>query len=190
MNNALGGIAIGANHVEALGDGTYGPNDVDGVIVRSQAVDHDATWAALDAPYVATDGFDVQATSGSAKLTVSAGATLEFGDGAILAVRDNGGLTLDGTAASHVTVTSAKASPAAGDWGEIDLYSASSTPDNVFHYTDISYGGGNSDGQLWVDDGAGVTLDNVTFANAACDVLLAGSMSSVDPTASTYTTCM
>lgn len=177
-DNAHGALKLGANSVDDLGIGFYGPNDVNGIMVTDEAVDHDSIWLTLvddlmvPVPYVAADGFDISTTTGTAVLEVSAGATIALGASATIGVSDNGGLTLAGESANHVTVTSAKGAPAAGDWNEIDVYSGSIDAANVFTYADIGYGGGSSYGQLWLASGAEVTLENVTFTHAGngCDV--------------------
>ena len=66
---------------------------------------------------------------------------------------------------------SAKSSPAAGDWARFDLW-ASSTSANVFRHATVRHGGRAAQyGALWVQGGATVELDTVTFeANGVCDV--------------------
>jgi hypothetical protein len=174
--NANGALYIGANTVDALGTGTYSPNTVNAIVVAAESVDHDATWLAHDAPYVLPNGFSLDAPSGSAHLTVAAGTTFKLGDHASIAVRQNAGLTLAGTADKHVTLTCAKATCAAGDWTEIDIYGSSVDAQNVFSYTDVSFGGSTGTyGQLWIDSGAAVTLNNTTFASGqVCDVYQSG----------------
>ena len=144
VNNALGPIKLGANSVDDLGTGTYTPNTVQGISVVSEAVAHDATWLDLGVPYVAENGFSVTTATGTAHLTISAGAILKLGTGSTLVVRDNGGLTLAGTAAKPITLTSAKSAPAAGDWGYIDIYASSSAGFNAIDHAVIEYGGGGT----------------------------------------------
>ena len=188
--NALGPITLGANTVDSLGTGTYSGNTVEGIVVRSEAVSHDAQWLNLGVPYVAPTGFSMAVANGSAALTIDPGVTLKLGAGATLSVAENGGLTLNGNSTSRVTVTSAKSSPSAGDWNGIDIHSSSADAKNVFKYADITYGGGSTYGSLWVEASAGVTLDHVTFSNSGtCDVD-ARAGSTVTATASPFNPCL
>lgn len=171
-DNAKGPVELGADSVDDLGAGTYAPNTVEGIQVTNEEIKHEAKWLKLDTPYIAQNGFIVRTDSGSARLTVDPGVTIKLGSGAKIDIRQNGGLTLNGTSTSHVTITSAKAAPAPGDWHQIEIYGDSADPNNQFHYTDISYGGGSDYGQLWIEEGATVSLDHVTFSNKGknCDV--------------------
>ena len=176
--NALTPVALAAAQVPELGAGTYTPNTVEGIEVSTgSSVSADGTWKELGVPYVLTAGLDLATETGSAVVTVEAGTTLLMGPDRSITVGTNGGLTLAGTADAHVTVTSQKAAPAAGDWYEIDVYADANGPANVFTFTDLEYGGGAGFGQIWLDDGAMLRLDDVTFsdgADPACDVYQAG----------------
>ena len=181
-DNALGPITIGGNEVPMLGLGTYTPNVVEGInVAQGTNVTSSGTWKYLGVAYRLPDGLNLNTSIGSAHVTVEAGNTLLMGPAASISVSDNAGFTLAGTSLAHVTVTSGKSGPAAGDWGELDIYPTSSSVQNTFTYTDFVYGGGNSYGQVWIEDQAGITLNNATFAHTdgACDVVLAGAESSV-----------
>ncbi len=145
--NAKYGIELGPDHVGDLGMGTYGPNTIDGIHITSGDVTTDQTWASLGTPFV-SDGFTVHTDAGSAHLTIAAGATVKMTGGTNVSVRDNGGLTLDGTASSPVTFTSAKGSPAAGDWNELNFYASSADGFNDLHHAVVEFGGGSSDGMI------------------------------------------
>lgn len=187
-DNAEAPVALAAEQVAQLGAGTYTPNAVEGINVSEGAtVSTNATWLNLGVPYLLPDGLALEAATGSAHLTVEAGTALWMGPNVGISVGTNGGLTLAGTTGAHVTVTSAKAAPAAGDWAEIDIYADSNGPWNVFTFTDIMYGGSAGYGQLWLEDGGAVQLNDVVFSNASCDVYLGGTST---PTGnSTYVTC-
>jgi hypothetical protein len=187
-DNVAGPIMVSAESVDALGPGTYGPNTVEGVLVSGGTVDHDATWLELGVPYVASGGFTVAAETGSANLAVSAGTSVLLGDGGVIRVGTNGSLALEGTADAPIVVDSAKSSPAAGDWNEIRIEDGSIGPNNVFRHTSIAHGGGSWYGMLWVQDGAELTLDTVTFAapGDGCDVDRDGT---INATSSTYVEC-
>lgn len=188
-DNAKGALTIGANEVDQLLDGTYGPNGVEGILIDYAKVDHDALWLDHAVPYLVNAGFTVGTDAGSALLEVEAGSELRVADGMTFRVETNGGLRLSGVDGNPVIVTSAKPTPAPGDWAEIDIYDGSVGPENVFSYAEISYGGGSIYGQVWVQAGAEVTLDHVTFSGAGmgCDVDEDGT---VQPISTNYVPCM
>jgi len=180
-DNALTPVVLAAAQVPELGAGTYTPNGVEGIEVSNGSrVSADGVWKELGVPYLLTIGLDLATDVGSAIVTVEAGTTLLMGSDRYISVGTNGGLTLAGTADAHVTISSQKAAPAAGDWSEIDVYADANGPANVFTFTDIEYGGGADYGQIWLDDGAALRLDDVTFSHGAdpsCDVYQAGAAS-------------
>ncbi len=186
--NAKGALSISANEVDQVLAGTYGPNPVDGIVVTTGYVDHDALWLAHQVPYLINGGFTILVDAGSALLEIEAGSELRVSDGGVIAVRDNGGLRLSGVDGNPVKVTSAKPTPAAGDWGEIDIYASAVGPENVFEFTEISYGGASIYGQLWVQTEAEVTLDHVTFsAGKDCDIYEDGTVQAMS---TPYVPCM
>ncbi len=140
----------------------------------------DATWANHDAPYVVQGNLTLEGGLASANLTVSAGTTIKVQPGANIGVKTNADLTLtltlDGAVDAQVTITSNVAVSSAGDWVEIDVYGDSVDALNVFTYADIMYGGSSVNGQLWIQSGGSVTLENTVFSeagNSGCDVYLA-----------------
>ena len=181
-------LSIGANEVDALGVGTYGPNGVDGIIVRNATVDHDARWLDPGVPLLASTGFSVGTELGSAILSIDPGTRVQLGDAGDIRVRSNGALTTDGTAEQRVQISSSKASPAAGDWDELRFEDGSLAAHNQLRYTDISFGGGSYYGMLWVHDGTSVSLDNVVFdaPGGGCDLLRDGTVNAV---ATNYVEC-
>ena len=161
--------------VGELGPGVYGPNDKDGILVWGGILTRDALWVDHGVPYILAYGIDIDTDSGSAALTVDAGVTILVGEGQDIRVEDNGSLTLDGTAEAPIIITSAKGAPAAGDWAEIEIDGGSVGPRNVFRFVEISFGGGDGFGQVWIDRDAELTLDNVFFDGAMeCDLYLSG----------------
>lgn len=187
--NAKGAAVIGANEIDQLLAGTYGPNGVEGILIAFATVDHDALWLDHDVPFLVNEGFRIETDAGSALLEVEAGSELWVADGKVFSVETNGGLRLAGTAGNPVIVTSAKPAPAPGDWSEIDIYDGSVGPENVFSYTEISYGGGSIYGQVWVQTNAEVTLDHVTFTGSGkgCDVDEDGTVQAMS---TNYVPCM
>jgi len=128
------------------------------------------TWANLGAP-IAIGGDTGTWITITDSLTVAAGNTLLMYPDSYIEVRDGGSLILDGNAAAKITVKSSKTSPAAGDWLYISIASTAGS-DNRFSYADVMHGGGyNNSGQLYLYDGAQITLDNATFSEGKdCDV--------------------
>lgn len=188
-DNTDGALQVGANEIDQLGYGTYGPNDFDGVLVYLDYLDHDATWLDLDVPFVADNGFDLEGDAGAtAVLTLEAGSTILLGDNGSIVVRDDAGLTLAGTESEPVTISSMYDPPAPGDWFHIDLRSDSLAGSNHFTHTDFCYGGGSNFGQLSLSYDAEVTLDSVTFSHSGegCDIYNLGT---VHASGTTWTDC-
>ncbi|MBX3219029.1 MAG: hypothetical protein KF795_00840 [Labilithrix sp.] len=191
-DNAQGHIRARANVIGQIGAGTYTSGGVNDVIrVDGGTVSKNATWGAWGVPYRVDATVYVQAPSGTATLTVAAGARLAMGNGITFIADTRGLLNLAGTAASHVTVTSAAAAPVMGIWNYIEIRSLG----NVFSYADISYGGGGGNasgyGQLYVSASSSVALEHVTFSNGLlCDVDRANNTNAtVNVTNTTFNAC-
>ncbi|MFZ5482576.1 MAG: putative metal-binding motif-containing protein, partial [Myxococcota bacterium] len=107
------------------------------VAVAGGALAASATWAALGVPWTVSSDVSV---GGGATLTVATGATLAFEAGAGLEVGE-GGLV-----GSGVTFTSARASPAAGDWDGLTFGDLCATV--ALDGVTIAYGGGNGLGNV------------------------------------------
>ncbi len=178
-------VWIGANSVPALD-----PIVTDGlsdalVKVRAEDIDDTGTWQNLSI------GYDIDYLYVNAPITIAAGTTLYMHDNSHITIRDGGALALAGTDTDHVTITSYKDVPAAGDWKTILLYSTGSNGANIFTYADIMYGGADDDGQLWVQDGASVVLDHVVFSNGqTCDVYNDNGGATITVTDSTVIDCV
>ena len=191
-DNAQGHIRAKANVIGQIGAGTYASGGVNDVIrVDGGVVAKNATWGAWGVPYRIDATVYVQAPSGTATLTVAAGAKLAMANGQAFISDTRGVLNLAGTAASHVTVTSAAAAPIAGIWNYIEIRSLG----NAFTYADVSYGGGGGNatgyGQLYVAASSSVALDHVVFSNGLlCDVDRANNTNAtVTATNSTFVAC-
>ncbi len=123
-----------------------------------------------------------------AAVEVGAGNTILMAPDTKIAVSDSGSFKLTGTSTSKITIKSAKSSPAAGDWYEVDIY-ATSGNNNIWNYVNIMHGGGNGYGQLWVQKGASVTLNNCNFTESTdCDVYIENGATVVN-NSSSYTIC-
>ncbi len=174
-----------AGMVADIGAGVYAPNGIDGIAIHGGAVTRTETWNDHGVRYLVASSFSINPPAGTATLTVAAGVTLAMDASTTITVYDNGRLILAGEDGNRLTVTSDEPSPSPGDWVEIDLYSTG----NSFAYTDISYGGGSTFGQVWLADDAALSLDHVVFGHSAdsCDIDVNGG--SLTPVASTYTVC-
>jgi hypothetical protein len=173
--NAAGPVKLGANAVASLGPGSYGGNGFPGIQVVQETVTPPAVeWRNLEVPYIAEAGFSL-----AAPLNLQSGVELRLGKGALLNVEKGGGLRLSGTKDLPVTITSSQTAVSATDcWRRIVIKAGSLNDENVFQYSTIT-SGGNKDqstthlGQLQVQNGAALTLDNVTFTHLpeiVCDV--------------------
>lgn len=180
-DNKLGSVVAQPNVIGQLGAGTY----ADPIHVSAGTLSADATWPDHGTPYVIDGGVTVQAPSGTATLTIGEGSKLALSNGLSFYVQNKGVLKLAGTAAKHVTITSASAAPVAGSWGYIDIESLG----NTFTYADISYGGQGGYGQIYVGSNSSVALNDVVFTNGlTCDVDKASGTSSVTGN-STFNLC-
>jgi hypothetical protein len=188
---ALGPIAARANVVGQIGAGTYTGNTIDTIRVTGGTISTNATWGDWGVPYTIDSSFTVNASTGTATLTLAAGTKLAMGNATGFTVRKNGALIANGTSAKRVAITSVAAAPTMGIWNYIQVDSLG----NAMNYTDVSYGGGGGTntgyGQLYVSAESGISLNNTVFANGKlCDVDRGSKTSStVNATASTYAPC-
>jgi hypothetical protein len=132
--------------------GAYTGNRRDEIFVRAATrVDVDETFPSLGVPFRMHGTFQMYDLQKSPlTLTIEAGATLRFekeGSGSMrvaagdFAAQAPVKVVAKGTSASHVTLTSAEPTPAAGDWGGLSLLNS---PGSVLEYVDFSYAGGES----------------------------------------------
>ena len=174
-------IDVAVDIVPFIGPITSANNNHAFVMINAGTTEDDGTWQDIGVP------FHAENLSLQGAIVFDPGVTLLMDPGSGIDVSDGGSLKLMGTELNHVTIGSAKSAPAAGDWGEIDIYDSSSN-DSEFHYTDIQHGGDSgSYGALCLDDGVTITLDNVSFIeNDECDISGDGT---VTATASPYDLC-
>lgn len=158
-------------------------NTDDVVLIVDGDTAANGTWKNLSVPYQIGGYLYIYD-----EVTVEAGTTLLMRDDVALYVQDGGALLLDGVSDNRITVTSAKSGPAAGDWRNIEIYDSASS-NSRFSFTDISFGGGNGYGQLYVDAAATIALDNVTFSDALCDVYNDYDQGIINATDTTYSAC-
>ncbi|MBA2538452.1 MAG: hypothetical protein H0V17_02350 [Deltaproteobacteria bacterium] len=120
-------ISSFARSLGTIPPGTYTGNTVDEIIIGNGAIAESMTIRARGVPYrVGTQAnatIDVAAVTGVATLTIEAGVTMRFAAGATLRIEPatgtlaaRGALIAVGTPAAPIVMTSAAATPAAGDW--------------------------------------------------------------------------
>jgi hypothetical protein len=134
--------------------GAYTGNRRDEIFVRAATrVDVDETFPKLGVPFRMHGSFTMYDPQKSPlTLTIEAGTTIKFekeGDGSMRLVAGDFASTAPvkvvakGTASEHITLTSAEATPAAGDWGSLYL-SLSPPTGNALEFVDFLYAGGES----------------------------------------------
>lgn len=159
-------IEMGANEVGALTPLTtseIGRNDGMSFVYVNGTLERAQTWKDVGLRYY------IQNLSVSGGLTLEPGVHLAMRPGVTLETVDGGAIQAQGTPEAPVVFESSKPSPAAGDWGELDVYATSSPC--TFSYTEFKHGGGGGYGALWVEEGADVTLSHAVFSeNQGCDV--------------------
>ncbi len=113
------------------------------VEIRGGTVATSATWKALDGPYFVSGDIYVEGDQGS-KLTIEAGARLEFGANKGLYVSynsDPGALWAVGEAAKRIVFT-VHGSPYRGAWAGISFATQTTDVDSKLEYVDVRYAGG------------------------------------------------
>lgn len=183
FSQCLGGaVQLDPNEVGGLGDGVY--TQTSGQIsVRGGLISKDALWLDHDIPYVAEEGFALQATSGDFTLTLDKGARVELGDNANIRLLSGSSLVTEGSAAKPVEFAPS------GDtnWGSI-IFSAQAQADgHSFTHTNFEQGG-QSAGTVALSPGTTVDFADSTFSGStSCDVNLAGG--TVNATNTPYQAC-
>jgi parallel beta-helix repeat protein len=173
-DNASYPIQVYANWAHTIGAGnTF--NTGPGIQILGDDIDQDdATWLKHGIPYIVVGDIDLGSTTG-AKLTIQAGTTLKFAEGAEFLVayagETFGTLIAEGTSDNKITFTSA--APAGfenpGDWHGLFFYDGTGSP-TILDYCNISFGGGYSaySGNLNIENSvAGVpTISNCYISDS------------------------
>ncbi len=143
---------------------TFVGNDEDAVRVDGY-VAGDATWQALDAPWLVRANVSVEGAS-SPELIVEDGATVLFEDGTGMYVGNynSGSLVVDGFSAG-VVFSAWDDTPSPGDW--LGVYFGGADTGSDLLGLEISYGGGNGTGNLhfYYADGT-VTDSTVSWSSS------------------------
>lgn len=152
-------MSIWGRALRTLPSGTYTGNASDEIIVPASGgrddIQEDTILVDLGVPYriggaTGRGNLIVQSASGKVPLlTIKEGVTLKFEAAGRLTLDQSsalvgiGALSVEGTAAKPVIFTSAKASPAAGDWTGI-VFEGTPDPRTKINYAKIAYAGGES----------------------------------------------
>jgi hypothetical protein len=136
-DNARAGVRVTASQVALLDEAS----DYDSVVqvqglFAGDKLRTNATWKALNAPYLIEDALYVEGV----ELTLGPGVALLFDQGNSLAVRDGGTLTAIGSEEKPIIFAGLAETP--GYWDGISFSSAS--PDSRLEYSIVAYAGGGS----------------------------------------------
>ena len=140
---------------------TYGAmsmtgNRYNGVVLDTSTLAQEGVWdsSLMGYPFIAAGW---QLVSAGVTLTIRAGTTVQFTSGNYLTVYGN--LLAEGTDAQPILLTSAAASPQAGDWRGLFFHPGSRA---LVKHCELSYGGyGNEDGVSIMS--SQVTLENCSI---------------------------
>jgi hypothetical protein len=135
------------------------------VLLMGGKVEFNTTWKNVGTTVVVSDDIHVSGAP-TPTLTIAAGSLFKFttNTGIVVGYDKPGKLVAVGTATSPVAFTSSMASPAAGDWSGIHVYSGQAN----INFARISYGGTEpANGNVGAEDGATVNISNSTLTDSA-----------------------
>ena len=167
-------IAIDPNLVSAISSIELTGNTLDQIAVtgfnRSTAVlSQSSTWPDHGVPYRLYSDLEIETNQGQAVLTLTEGVRLEVNPELFIAVQDNGGLVLSGSATRPVTITSSKGEGATrGDWEFITFKGGSLGNVNRIEHAVVEYGGaGYWPGVVRVEEEARLALQSSTIRGSS-----------------------
>lgn len=114
-DNELPSLALDANQLVSLGEGSTFADENDYIEVSSSGMNRDGTIVAQEVPYRFVAGATVGTAGAQPEITVSAGTRFELSGASFIVQAGN--LLIEGDADDPVVFTSSADSPAAGDWG-------------------------------------------------------------------------
>jgi len=166
--NQGGALLIGPSLVGALGEGVYGPNDLDAILIDDGTTTVELKLYDHGVPYITKGDITINAQDGPASWTLYEGVTLKIANSDGISTRNGGRFLINGQAERRVTITSENAVPTPGDWNRIHL---TESGELTWSYADISYGGNIYDSAVTVSDGT-LNLNSVTISNSlgGCDL--------------------
>ena len=145
----------------------------------SGTISSDSTLTASGNPYTVTGNLTV---ADGVTLTVESGVTMQFNSGVRLYVRGN-------LIAESAVFTSSAATPAPGDWGNIQIGYNSDSGSATFTNCEVKYAGSNYYSNITVDNGT-LTLNNTIVSYSLYDaVKLSNRANTVNIINSTLSNC-
>lgn len=155
--NTLGPISVDSSAAGQLdATSSYQGNDVDLVLVRSNRLDKNPSWDALDVPYLIDGTMHVDVP-----WVLAPGTRLRMGAGATIWVMgDAAAFNAVGTAAAPIEISGLD--PTKGSWDAI-IFDTSNNAQNALDYVTVSHGGGGLEQNdlaaiVATSDSHGVTL--------------------------------
>lgn len=171
--NALGAASLNVDTTGYLDDtSSYSGNDVDVVVLRGSLVVRDQTWPGIDADYLVSSYYNVDA-----RLVIAPGARLVFQQDTGMTIRTTGRLTAVGTAAQPILFTGEEAR--AGFWAGFG-FNDSDFIENGLEWVTVEYGGGGGAGNLWVSGSSLAEVTNCTFQHSSTWGVWVGSNATVN----------
>jgi len=166
-HNSLAGVQVQADQAGSLpGSGCdYSANTSAGVEIAGGTMTTSATWKKINVPYFISGEIYVEGAA-TPKLTIEAGAHLEFGADKGIYVAYNGGaggLWAVGDGTGPIVFTAHAASPSAGHWSGIEFRGNTNDATSNLSYVTIEYAGGAYLGADLVITDAQPTLANLTL---------------------------
>ncbi len=132
-------------------------------IIPGGTLTSDTTWTMAGSPYVVQG--DVTVASG-VTLTVQPGVIVKFNANTSLNVQAGGRLIAQGNIAQPIAFTSSAASPAAGDWGYVQVQANGSAR---LSYCDLGYGGVIGHWAVLYLQASDVNVDHCRIHDSATD---------------------
>lgn len=139
---------------------TYAGNTHDLVEVQGGTFADGATVPLLGVDYWVTG--NVAMGNHSSPVTIEAGTTW-YNDTGVVWNLDYTSFVLDGTASNPIVLTSAQSSPAAGDWGGLNI---DFSGDVEAYYTEVRYAGAGLSGAVYCYNST-LVMENVTIADSS-----------------------
>ena len=127
-------------------------------------------WRYVGVPYIIEGTVNIFSSPGS-KLTIDAGNTIKFKEGAVFTIgtgAKSGTLVANGTADSVITFTSAESYKKAGDWSGL-IFDKGASNGCIINNCIVQYGGNNNSGYSNIsfnETHGNVTISNTYIANA------------------------
>jgi hypothetical protein len=143
--------------------GTYTGNAAGAVEIKGGTLEKSGTWGNIGEAYVVEAEVRVEGTL-KPVLTISEGTKLVFNKGAQLSMGygNDGALTITGTEAKPVLLSSVQTTKAKGDWDGLYFWDKTTDGSTKLEWVEIAYAGStNEDDAAIIIDNAKITLSHV-----------------------------